>query len=145
MPGAYVAFAHCTEHDFVRNVQYVWNVWNTYGTYGTTYGSNIAKYPSVQLLYISRCYWVSLPSVEVTYTHVGVRAWPHAVISSLGARARGGGGQAPAFRVARCQTWTGVRPKIGRKFCKIIQKQTKSTKVNMLKSGDVDFEFGFEW
>ena len=34
--------------------------------------------------------------------------WSHAVISSLGARARGGVGRAPAFRVARCQTWTQV-------------------------------------
>ena len=32
--------------------------------------------------------------------------WSHAVISSLGARARGVVGRAPAFRVARCQTWT---------------------------------------
>ena len=32
--------------------------------------------------------------------------WSHAVMSSLGARARGGVGRAPAFRVARCQTWT---------------------------------------
>ena len=34
--------------------------------------------------------------------------WSHAVISSLGARARGGVGRAPAFSVARCQTWTQV-------------------------------------
>ena len=33
----------------------------------------------------------------------------HAVIPSLGARARRGGGQAPAFRVARCRTRSGVR------------------------------------
>ena len=64
-----------------------------------------------------------------------------------GARARGGGGQAPALRVACCQTWSGVRTKIGRKLNKIKQKQklSKSAKVNMLKSGDVNFEFGFEW
>ena len=37
---------------------------------------------------------------------VGGGTWSHAVISSLGARARGVGGQALAFRVARCQTWT---------------------------------------
>ena len=55
------------------------------------------------------------------------------------------GGQAPAFRIARCQTWTGVRPKIGRTLTKINQKLSKSTKANMLKSGDVNFEFGFEW
>ena len=55
-----------------------------------------------------------------------------------------GGGQAPAFRVARCQTWTGVRPKIGRKLTKIHQKRSKSTKVNMLKFGDVSFDLGFE-
>ena len=76
--------------------------------------------------------------------YVGVRAWPHAVISSLGARARGGGGQAPAFRVARCQTWSGVGPKTGRKLTKISQKLSKSAKVNMLKSGDVSFDLGFE-
>ena len=35
-------------------------------------------------------------------------AWLHAVISSLGARAKGGGGRAPAFRVARCQTPLGT-------------------------------------
>ena len=35
--------------------------------------------------------------------------WSHAVISSLGARARRGGGRAPAFSVARCQTPSGVR------------------------------------
>ena len=34
--------------------------------------------------------------------------WSHAVMSSLGARARGGVGRAPAFSVARCQTWTQV-------------------------------------
>ena len=44
---------------------------------------------------------------------VGVRAWPHAVISSLGVRARGGGGQAPAFRVARCRTGSGVDMRSG--------------------------------
>ena len=75
---------------------------------------------------------------------IGVRAWPHAVISSLGARARGGGGQALAFCVARYQTWSGVRPKTGRKLIKINQKLSKSAKVNMLKSGDVSFDFGFE-
>ena len=75
---------------------------------------------------------------------VGVRAWPHAVISSLGVRARGGSGQAPAFCVARCQTWSGVGPKTGRKFTKVNQKLSKSAKVNMLKSGDVSFDFGFE-
>ena len=42
-----------------------------------------------------------------------MRAWPHAVISSLGVRARGGGGQAPAFRVARCQTWSHVDIRLG--------------------------------
>ena len=36
------------------------------------------------------------------------RTWSHAVIPSLGARARGGVGRAPAFCVARCQTWTQV-------------------------------------
>ena len=50
-----------------------------------------------------------------------------------------------AFRVARCQTWTGVRPKIGLKLIKIKQQLSKSAKVNMLKFGDVNFEFGFEW
>ena len=35
--------------------------------------------------------------------------WSHAVIPSLGARARRGGGRAPAFRVACCQTQSGVR------------------------------------
>ena len=34
--------------------------------------------------------------------------WSYAVIPSLGARARGGVGLAPAFRVARCQTGTQV-------------------------------------
>ena len=52
-----------------------------------------------------------------THTHkehqVGVRAWPHAVISSLGVRARGGGGQAPAFRVARCRTRSLVDIRLG--------------------------------
>ena len=62
-----------------------------------------------------------------------------------GGASQRGGGQAPAFRVARCQTWTGVRPKMCQKFNKITQKLSKSTKVNMLKSGDVNFEFGFEW
>ena len=33
--------------------------------------------------------------------------WSHAVISSLGARAKGGG-RALAFQVARCQTLSGV-------------------------------------
>ena len=55
-----------------------------------------------------------------------MRAWPH------------------ALRVARCQTWTGVRPKTGRKLIKITQKLSKSAKVNMLKSGDVSFDLGFE-
>ena len=32
--------------------------------------------------------------------------WSHAVISSLGARARGGVVRLRCFRVARCQTWT---------------------------------------
>ena len=71
--------------------------------------------------------------------------WSHEVMSSLGARARGGVGQAPGFRVARCQTSSGVGPKTGRKLSKIIQKLSTSAKVNMLKSGDVNFEFGFEW
>ena len=62
-----------------------------------------------------------------------------------GGASQRGGGQAPAFRVARCQTWTGIRPKIDRKLSKINKKPSKSTKVNMLKSGDVNFEFGFEW
>ena len=39
------------------------------------------------------------------------------------ARQRGGGGQAPAFRVPLCQTWTGVRPQIDRKLIKINQNQ----------------------
>ena len=56
-----------------------------------------------------------------------------------------GGGQAPAFRVARCQTWSGVGPKTGRKLIKINKKTLTFAKVNMLKSGDVNFEFGFEW
>ena len=34
--------------------------------------------------------------------------WSHAVIPSLGARARGGVGPAPAFSVARCQIRTQV-------------------------------------
>ena len=34
--------------------------------------------------------------------------WSHAVMSSLGARARRGGGRAPALRVARCRTPSGV-------------------------------------
>ena len=34
--------------------------------------------------------------------------WSHAVMSSLGVRARGGVGRAPAFSVARCQIWTRV-------------------------------------
>ena len=42
-----------------------------------------------------------------------MRAWPHAVISSLGARAREGGGQAPAFRVARCLTRSLVDIRLG--------------------------------
>ena len=61
-----------------------------------------------------------------------------------GGASQRGGGQAPAFRVARCQTWTGVRPKIGRKLTKIHQKLSKSAKVNMLKFGDVSFDLGFE-
>ena len=55
-----------------------------------------------------------------------------------------GGGQAPAFRVARCQTWSGVGPNTDRKLTQISQKLSKSAKVNMLKSGDVSFDFGFE-
>ena len=62
-----------------------------------------------------------------------------------GGTSQRGVGQAPAFRVAHCQTWTGVRPKIGRKLININQQLSKSTKVKMLKSGDVNFEFGFEW
>ena len=61
-----------------------------------------------------------------------------------GASQRGGVGQAPAFRVARCQTWSGVGPKTNRKFTKIKQQISKSAKVNMLKSGDVSFDLGFE-
>ena len=61
-----------------------------------------------------------------------------------GGASQRGGGQAPAFRVARCQTWSGVGPKTGRKFTKISQKPAKSPKVNMLKFGDVSFELGFE-
>ena len=34
--------------------------------------------------------------------------WSHTVIPSLGARARRGGGWAPAFRVTRCQSQSGV-------------------------------------
>ena len=56
-----------------------------------------------------------------------------------------GGGHAPAFRVASCQTWTGVRLKTGRKLIEINQKLSKSTTTNLLESGDVNFEFGFEW
>ena len=81
----------------------------------------------------------------LTATVIGVRAWLARGYFIPGGTSQRGGGQAPAFRVARCQTWTGVRPKIGRKFVEINQKLSKSTKVNMLKSGDVNFEFGFEW
>ena len=35
--------------------------------------------------------------------------WSHAVFPALGARARRGGGRAPAFRVAHCRTQSGVR------------------------------------
>ena len=42
-----------------------------------------------------------------------LETWSHAVISSLGARARGGGGQALAFRVARCRTRSLVDIRLG--------------------------------
>ena len=61
-----------------------------------------------------------------------------------GGASQRGGGQAPPFRVARCQTWSGVGPKTGRKLIKISQKLTNSPKVNMLKFGDVSFDLGFE-
>ena len=61
-----------------------------------------------------------------------------------GREPEGGGGQAPALRVARCQTWSGVGPKTGPKLTKTTQKLSKSAKVNMLKSGDVSFDLGFE-
>ena len=61
-----------------------------------------------------------------------------------GGMSQRGGGQAPAFRVTCYQTWSQVISKIGRKFIKISQKLSKSAKVKMLKSGDVNFEFGFE-
>ena len=48
-----------------------------------------------------------------TPSEARVRAWPHAVISFLGQRVRGGGGQAPAFRVARCQTRSHVDGRLG--------------------------------
>ena len=48
------------------------------------------------------------PPANGTATRSECGTWSHAVISSLGARARGGVGRAPAFRVARCQTWTQV-------------------------------------
>ena len=76
---------------------------------------------------------------------IGVRAWLARGYSIPGGVSQRGGGQAPAFRVARYQTWTGVRLKVGPKLTKINPKLTKTTKVNMLKSGDVNFDFGFEW
>ena len=76
---------------------------------------------------------------------IGVRAWLARGSFIPGGVSQRGGGQAPAFRVARCQTWSGVGPKTGRKLAKITQKLSKSPKVNMLKSGDVNFDFGFEW
>ena len=75
---------------------------------------------------------------------IGVRAWLARGYFIPGGASQRGGGQAPAFRVARCQTWTGVGPKIGRKLTKIHQKLSKSPKVNMLKFGDVSFDLGFE-
>ena len=76
--------------------------------------------------------------------NVGVRAWPHAVISSLGARARGGVVR-PRRSVSHVvRPGQGVGPKIGRKFTKISQKLSKSPKVKMLKFGDVSFDLGFE-
>ena len=47
-------------------------------------------------------------------------------------------------KVTRCQTWSGVGPKTGRKLTQISQKLSKSPKVNMLKFGDVSFDLGFE-
>ena len=82
---------------------------------------------------------------ETTFTTVGVRDLVARGYFIPGGVSQRGGGQAPAFRVARCQTWSGVGPKTGRKLTKISQKLSKSAKVNMLKSGDVNFDFGFEW
>ena len=61
-----------------------------------------------------------------------------------GGASQTGGGQALAFCDARCQTWSRVGPKTGRKLTKISYKLSKSAKVNMLKSGDVSFDFSFE-
>ena len=61
-----------------------------------------------------------------------------------GGASQRGVGQAPEIRVARCQTWSGVGPKTGRKLSKFNQKLTKSPKANMLKFGDVSFDLGFE-
>ena len=76
---------------------------------------------------------------------IGVRAWLARGYFIPGGTSQRGDGQARAFRVASCQTWTGVRPKIGRKLNNNNQKLSTSTKVKMLKSGDINFEFGFEW
>ena len=81
---------------------------------------------------------------ENLVTIVGVTAWLARGYFIPGGASQRGGGQAPAFHVASCQTWLGVGPKTSRKLSKITQKLSKSAKVNMLKSGDVSFDFGFE-
>ena len=83
--------------------------------------------------------------VTLLCEYIGVRDLVARDYFIPGGASQRGGGQAPAFHDARCQTWSGVGPKTGRKLIKINQKLSKSTKVNMLKSGDVNFEFGFEW
>ena len=86
-----------------------------------------------------------MQSTNVYRALIGVRDLVARGYFIPGGTSQRGGGQAPAFRVAHWQTWTGVRPKIGQMFTKINQKLSKSIKVNMVKSGDVNFEFGSEW
>ena len=74
---------------------------------------------------ITTCGQTLTLAIWINLGQIGVRAWPHAVISSLGARARGGGGQAPAFRVARCRTWSS-RPKSAQGRPKVSPKTTQS-------------------
>ena len=57
---------------------------------------------------------------ESTLHLVGVRAWLARGYFIPGGASQRGGGQAPAFRVARCQTWSGVGPKTGRKLSKMV-------------------------
>ena len=49
------------------------------------------------------------------------------------------------FRMGRPLLPIWISSPSGQNFTKSEQNQPKSPKVNMLKSGDVSFDFGFEW